>query len=96
MPSPMIGSGGAAEGGPAVENMAPTEQALQDAPPVQQPISASADSEEDVDLAERRLLSEPWFAKLPPELRSAIRNNSRRRPPRGYEERLKEYFENID
>ena len=45
---------------------------------------------------DRRFLESPWFAKLPPELRNAIRNNAQRRPPRGYEERLKRYFESMD
>jgi hypothetical protein len=39
---------------------------------------------------------EAWFAKLPPQLRQAIRAQSQRRPPRGYEERLKRYFENVE
>ena len=41
-------------------------------------------------------VQKPWIAKLPPELRKAIRNNAQQRPPRGYEERLQEYFQNID
>ena len=41
----------------------------------------------------RDFLKEPWFAKLPPELREAIRNNARRRPPRAYEERMRRYFQ---
>ncbi len=45
---------------------------------------------------ESRFREDPWFAKLPPELRSAIRARSQRQPPRGYEERLRRYFENID
>ncbi|MCL6646018.1 MAG: hypothetical protein K6U88_13815, partial [Dehalococcoidia bacterium] len=36
-----------------------------------------------------------WMARLPPELRSAIQARSRRLAPRGYEERLKRYFENV-
>jgi hypothetical protein len=36
------------------------------------------------------------MAKLPPELRQAIRAQSQRAPPRGYESRLKRYFENVD
>jgi hypothetical protein len=39
---------------------------------------------------------EPWFSKLPPELRKAIRATNRREPPRGYEEKLRRYYENID
>lgn len=37
-----------------------------------------------------------WFAKLPPELRKAMQAQAQRRPPRGYEERLRRYFENAD
>ncbi len=38
----------------------------------------------------------PWFAKLPPELRNAIRARSQRRAPRAYESRLRRYFESLD
>ncbi len=34
--------------------------------------------------------------RLNAELRKAIRNNSRRRAPRGYEERLRRYFDSMD
>ena len=50
----------------------------------------------DAESAKRSFKEEPWFAKLPPEVRKAIRANSQRRAPRGYEERLERYFENID
>lgn len=36
---------------------------------------------------------EPWMAKLPPEIRKAIGANARERPPRGYEELLRRYFQ---
>jgi hypothetical protein len=39
---------------------------------------------------------EPWFTKLPPSLRKAIEARARRRAPRGYEERLRRYFESVD
>ena len=39
---------------------------------------------------------DPWLARLPPEVRSAIRANSQRTPPRGYEERMHKYFRNIE
>ncbi|HEX3658691.1 MAG TPA: hypothetical protein VHV55_23060 [Pirellulales bacterium] len=45
---------------------------------------------------QRTFREEPWVAKLPPELRQAIRAQSQRRPPAAYEERLRRYFENID
>ena len=40
--------------------------------------------------------SAPWFAKLPKELRDAIRAKSRREPPKGYEETLRRYYESIE
>jgi hypothetical protein len=38
----------------------------------------------------------PWMAKLPPELRNAIRAEAQRPAPKGYEERLRNYFKNIE
>jgi hypothetical protein len=46
--------------------------------------------------AEHRLTEDPWFARLPPAVRSAIRANVQRTPPRGYEDRLQRYFQNIE
>ncbi|HEY5311163.1 MAG TPA: hypothetical protein VIK18_01545, partial [Pirellulales bacterium] len=53
-------------------------------------------SADDVRPGQRTFREEPWVAKLPPELRQAIRAQSQRRPPAAYEERLRRYFENID
>ena len=44
----------------------------------------------------RKFAQEPWFAKLPPGLRTAIESKTRLKAPRGYEERLKRYFESVD
>jgi hypothetical protein len=44
----------------------------------------------------RKVEKEAWFAKLPPDLRKAIQARSRRPAPRGYEERLRRYFESLD
>jgi hypothetical protein len=38
----------------------------------------------------------PWFAKLPKQQQDAIRADALRRAPRGYEERLKRYFQSVD
>ena len=46
--------------------------------------------------AKAKFEKEPWFAKLPPSLRSAIQSKSRGKTPRGYEERLKRYFESVE
>jgi hypothetical protein len=58
--------------------------------------SQTADSDKDSDVKARGFENEPWFAKRPPELRKAIQAKARPRAPRGYEERLKKYFENVD
>jgi hypothetical protein len=50
----------------------------------------------DADAAGKSFEREPWFARLPPEMRKAIRAKSQRRAPRGYEEKLDRYFQNID
>src|SRR5262249_55209537 len=50
----------------------------------------------EVDAAARVLGNEPWFAKLPPDLRKAIRAKAQRPPPRSYEEKLQKYFQSID
>ncbi len=57
--------------------------------------SPSAGSSADVQ-AGRKAAQQPWIMELPAEVRAAIRANSQRRPPRGYEERLERYFKNID
>jgi hypothetical protein len=50
----------------------------------------------DADSAGQPFAEEPWFTKLPPDLRKAIRARSQRPPPRGYEQRLQRYFESLD
>ena len=50
----------------------------------------------DAEEVARSFEKEGWFAKLPPEMRKAIRAKSQRRAPRGYEEKLDRYFQNID
>ena len=50
----------------------------------------------DADQAVKSFEKDSWFAKLPPEMRQAIRAKSQRRAPRGYEEKLDRYFRNID
>lgn len=42
--------------------------------------------------AVEQLQRQPWFTRLPAEVRRAIRAEARRPPPRGYEDRLQRYF----
>jgi hypothetical protein len=65
-----------------------------------QPPAVAADAARDRgdDDAPAALLlgQESWFAELPAEVRQALQSGTRRPPPRGYEERLRRYFESID
>ncbi|MCA9174303.1 MAG: hypothetical protein KDB14_07425 [Planctomycetales bacterium] len=54
---------------------------------------ATATDNEDRNIEMRQVEGEPWFAKLPPALQQAIRARARQSAPRGYEERLRRYFE---
>jgi hypothetical protein len=51
--------------------------------------SAGADST----LKAKASQEEPWMARLPPEMRGAIRSSAQQNPPRGYEELLRRYFQ---
>jgi len=57
---------------------------------------ASGSRTGDAEGALRRLQDEPWFAKLPPELRKSIGAGTQQKPPRAYEERLRRYFQSVD
>lgn len=58
--------------------------------------SKSGKREGDTDATARQLEEQPWFAKLPPELRRSIRAGAQQKSPRAYEERLKRYFQSVD
>jgi hypothetical protein len=53
-------------------------------------------AEQDAQTQARKFKEEPWFAKLPPSLRNAVQAKTRHQAPRGYEERLKRYFQSVD
>ena len=53
------------------------------------------DSTADATLGQPPVENEPWFAKLPPETQEAIRTKAQRPAPRGYEEKLRRYFDSI-
>jgi hypothetical protein len=50
----------------------------------------------DADAAARAFEDQPWFAKLPPELRKSIRAGMQQKAPRAYEDRLRRYFQSVD
>ncbi len=94
---PRPADGGSARKGELARNPPPSARPLQTPEPVPNrdnrgTLTPNADAE----AARQRETEEPWFAQLPPEIRAAIRANSQRRPPRGYEERLQRYFKNLD
>jgi hypothetical protein len=87
--------GGAVKGGKTAANQKQDKGELETAE------AADADSRGklaagDATAVSGKLESEPWFAKLPPSLRSAIQAKSNGKAPRGYEERLRRYFESVD
>ena len=92
--SPNTTTGGVPQDGEAQEN-----QEAEDAPLELNP-STNGDTRSDQKgesaVATRNFQTESWFAKLPPSLQKAIQAKARRRAPRGYEQRLKRYFESID
>ncbi len=96
MPNPQIGTGGVSMAGQKVLNAPPNEEGIRPEPDEIPDGQATPDSAQDTEPGDRPFIEEPWFARLPPELRKAIRNNSQRRAPRGYEQRLKRYFESMD
>jgi hypothetical protein len=84
--------GGPTENQPSPEGMLKTQEGPR---PGGDP-KAKDGSGQDSDVAKRQFKEDPWVAKLPPELRKAIRAKSQRPAPKGYEDRLQRYFENID
>jgi hypothetical protein len=59
-------------------------------------LGSGARSAADQEIESRDLANEAWFLRLPPEVQSAIRARTRRPPPRGYEEQLRDYFRRND
>ena len=53
------------------------------------------DSTADAAVGQPPVENESWFAKLPPETQESIRTKARRPAPRGYEEKLRRYFDSI-
>ena len=85
-----------ARSGQKVVNQPPTPAPVEPTSRVVQGDSRTGEAANPDPAARRKLADEAWIMQLPPELRSAIRANANRRPPRAYEERLERYFRNID
>ena len=47
-------------------------------------------------LTGRKRTDSAWFTSLPPGVRKAMKSREKRELPRGYEERLRKYFESLD
>ncbi len=94
--SPMANSSSTSKTGEAGENEKAKDQALKQPMNSAEGDSRGDASSKDANQADRRFEKDPWFAKLPPALRGAIQSKSRGKAPRGYEERLKRYFESVD
>lgn len=91
------GTGGSSKSGTPQANAARKQGPIQLAKTTPNQDSRAANqSGRDVANPQRDSATPPWFAKLPPELRQAIRANGQARAPRGYEERLQQYFQNVD
>jgi hypothetical protein len=58
--------------------------------------SKSETAQRDAQAPSRTAGQEAWFARLPPDLRKAIRAKAQRPPPRSYEDKLQRYFQSID
>lgn len=93
--SPTASKGGAAKAGQSANNQPPPQGDLQLAPAAEGD-SRGEKAEQDSTAAALKFENEPWFAKLPPSLRGAIQSKARGKAPRGYEERLRRYFESVD
>jgi hypothetical protein len=96
--SPAAQGGGTSRGGNFAEN-----DPLKDGPLEFVPTDGSAGDSRTGNAGERQDETNPqsyrrdaWFAKLPPNLRNAIRANAQQEAPRAYRERLKRYFESIE
>jgi hypothetical protein len=101
LPSP-AGSAAAAANGGGSRGRAPSQnQSRKDGPRTSERSDVGLDSRTPDapggrEASARRLDEAPWFSRLPPELREAMRSGSRRRAPPAYEERLRRYFESLD
>ena len=89
------GSGGSQDGRSGQQNQSMSDES-QDSSSGSDSDSGPGTGDRNIKISAHRFDGQAWFAKLPPTLREAIQAKAARRPPRGYEERLRRYFENTD
>lgn len=86
---------GSPKGGNTQNNQTPPERPLD----LKTPMASDSRGDkvnQDSNAETQKFTKEPWFTKLPPGVRKAIEAKARREAPRGYEERLRRYFESSD
>ncbi len=88
-------SGGVSQKGNSTDNQKSPDKPL-DLKNAPEGDSRGEKAAQDANTTAQKFEKEPWFTKLPPNLRKAIEAKSRREAPRGYEERLRRYFESTD
>ena len=88
--------GGSSKGGAATKNPGPRDNPLEELPMGTPTDSRTASANGDTAAKPATFQAPPWFAKLPKRQQDAIRAEALRRAPRGYEERLKRYFESVE
>jgi hypothetical protein len=93
--SSQANAGGVSNSGSSAANQKSPDSALE-LKAAAQGDSRGQDANQDASAAEQKFEREPWFAKLPPGMRKAIQAKAQGEAPRGYEERLRRYFESTN
>jgi hypothetical protein len=93
--SGVASTGGRSQGGPQTNNQKSPDSPLE-LKNAAEGASEGQAGKQDTDVAAQKFEREPWFAKLPPGMRKAIQAKAQGEAPRGYEERLRRYFESTN
>ncbi len=94
-PSASAKKGGGTKGGKAVANQKGTDGELGKGD-VEKSDNRAKGGGADAVAGGKSVEGEAWFAKLPPSVQAAIQAKSRGKAPKGYEERLRRYFDGVD
>jgi hypothetical protein len=95
-PSATAKKGGGTKSNKTGENKKPPPGELEKGEPEKTDNRAKGTGEDAIVAGGQGVAGEAWFARLPPSVQAAIQAKSRGKAPRGYEERLRRYFENVD